>query len=244
MNNTTKQDFSTGKKNEIAMRAIAIDGPAAAGKTTTAKRVAAELGFVYCDTGALYRAIAVGLLDRGVTGDSPSAEIEALLPELSVSIETSENGEQQVFLNSENVTGRLRTEDVSSMASITSAIPAVRTHLEKIQKNLAETCDVVMEGRDIGTVILPHAGLKIFLTADPAERAIRRQKDLAKKGSVVPFFDVLRDMQERDLRDSTRASAPLKPAPDAVKVDNSNMTIEETVGLIVSLAEDKAFPID
>ena len=244
MNNTTKQDFSTGKKNEIAMRAIAIDGPAAAGKTTTAKRVAAELGFVYCDTGALYRAIAVGLLDRGVTGDSPSAEIEALLPELSVSIETSENGEQQVFLNSENVTGRLRTEDVSSMASITSAIPAVRTHLEKIQKNLAETCDVVMEGRDIGTVILPHAGLKIFLTADPAERAIRRQKDLAKKGSVVPFFDVLRDMQERDLRDSTRASAPLKPAPDAVKVDNSNMTIEETVGLIVSLAEDKAFLID
>ena len=244
MNSTTKQDSSTGKKNEIAMRAIAIDGPAAAGKTTTAKRVAAELGFVYCDTGALYRAIAVGLLDRGVTGDSPSEEIEALLPELSVSIETSENGEQQVFLNSENVTGRLRTEDVSSMASIASAIPAVRTHLEKIQKNLAETCDVVMEGRDIGTVILPHAGLKIFLTADPAERAIRRQKDLAKKGSVVPFFDVLKDMQERDLRDSTRASAPLKPAPDAVKVDNSNMTIEETVGLIVSLAEDKAFPID
>ena len=244
MNSTTKQDSSTGKKNEIAMRAIAIDGPAAAGKTTTAKRVAAELGFVYCDTGALYRAIAVGLLDRGVTGDSPSEEIEALLPELSVSIETSENGEQQVFLNSENVTGRLRTEDVSSMASIASAIPAVRTHLEKIQKNLAETCDVVMEGRDIGTVILPHAGLKIFLTADPAERAIRRQKDLAKKGSVVPFFDVLKDMQERDLRDSTRASAPLKPAPDAVKVDNSNMTIEETVGLIVSLAEDKAFLID
>ena len=244
MNNTTKQDSPTGKENEITMRAIAIDGPAAAGKTTTAKRVAAELGFVYCDTGALYRAIAVGLLDRGVTGDSPSAEIEALLPELSVSIETSENGEQQVFLNGENVTGRLRTEDVSSMASITSAIPAVRTHLEKIQKNLAETCDVVMEGRDIGTVILPHAGLKIFLTADPAERAIRRQKDLAKKGSVVPFFNVLKDMQERDLRDSTRASAPLKPAPDAVKVDNSNMTIEETVGLIVSLAEDKAFLID
>lgn len=244
MNNTTKQDSPTGKENEITMRAIAIDGPAAAGKTTTAKRVAAELGFVYCDTGALYRAIAVGLLDRGVTGDSPSAEIEALLPELSVSIETSENGEQQVFLNGENVTGRLRTEEVSSMASIASAIPAVRTHLEKIQKNLAETCDVVMEGRDIGTVILPHAGLKIFLTADPAERAIRRQKDLAKKGSVVPFFDVLRDMQERDLRDSTRASAPLKPAPDAVKVDNSNMTIEETVGLIVSLAEDKAFLID
>ena len=244
MNNTTKQDSPTGKENEITMRAIAIDGPAAAGKTTTAKRVAAELGFVYCDTGALYRAIAVGLLDRGVTGDSPSAEIEALLPELSVSIETSENGEQQVFLNGENVTGRLRTEEVSSMASIASAIPAVRTHLEKIQKNLAETCDVVMEGRDIGTVILPHAGLKIFLTADPAERAIRRQKDLAKKGSVVPFFNVLKDMQERDLRDSTRASAPLKPAPDAVKVDNSNMTIEETVGLIVSLAEDKAFLID
>ena len=226
------------------MRAIAIDGPAGAGKTSTAKKVAAELGFVYCDTGALYRAIAVGLFDRGLTGESPAEEIEAMLPELSVSVETNGAGEQQVFLNGENVTGRLRTEEVSSLASVASAIPAVRSRLNGIQKEIAASHNVVMEGRDIGTVILPHAGLKIFLTADPAERAIRRQKDLAKKGSVVPFFNVLKDMQERDLRDSTRASAPLKPAPDAVKVDNSNMTIEETVGLIVSLAEDKAFLID
>lgn len=226
------------------MRAIAIDGPAGAGKTSTAKKVAAELGFVYCDTGALYRAIAVGLLDCGLTEESPAEKIEAMLPKLSVSVETNGAGEQQVFLNGENVTGRLRTEEVSSLASVASAIPAVRSRLNGIQKEIAASHDVVMEGRDIGTVILPHAGLKIFLTADPAERAIRRQKDLARKGSSASFFDVLKDMQERDLRDSTRASAPLKPAPDAVKVDNSNMTIEETVGLIVSLAEDKAFPID
>lgn len=240
----TKQDSLIRKKEKNVMRAIAIDGPAAAGKTTTAKRVAAELGFVYCDTGALYRAIAVGLLDRGKTGDSPAEEIESLLPELSVSIETSGEGEQQVYLNRKNVTGRLRTEEVSSMASITSAIPAVRAHLVKTQKDIAHACDVVMEGRDIGTVILPHADLKIFLTADSAQRAIRRQKDLAQKGSRVCLSDVLRDMQVRDLRDSTRTSAPLKPAPDAVEVDNTDMTIEETVHMIVSMAEDKTFSID
>ena len=240
----TKQDSLIGKKEENVMRAIAIDGPAAAGKTTTAKRVAAELGFVYCDTGALYRAIAVGLLDRGKTGDSPAEEIESLLPELSVSIETSGEGEQQVYLNGENVTGRLRTEEVSSMASITSAIPAVRAHLVKTQKDIAHACNVVMEGRDIGTVILPHADLKIFLTADSAQRSIRRQKDLAQKGSRVCLSDVLRGMQARDLRDSTRTSAPLKPAPDAVEVDNTDMTIEETVHMIVSMAENKTFSID
>lgn len=219
------------------MRAIAIDGPAAAGKTTTAKQIAAELGYTYCDTGALYRALAVGFLDKELDKDSSVAEFESILPHLSVSLETGKEGEQHVFLNGKDVTGRLRTESVSTMASITSAIPAVRAHLKQHQKSLAQSCSVVMEGRDIGTVILPQADLKVFLTANPLERARRRYQDLTWKGSVVSYIDVLRDMEERDARDSSRAAAPLKPAPDAIVVNNTDLSVKETVQVIIDLFE-------
>lgn len=224
------------------MRAIAIDGPAAAGKTTTAKLVAAELGFTYCDTGALYRALAVGFLDRGMDKESSMAEFESMLPHLSVSLETGKGGEQQVLLNGEDVTSRLRTEPVSTLASVTSAIPAVRAHLKQLQKSLAQRSNVVMEGRDIGTVILPQADLKVFLTADSTERASRRYQDLTWKGSVVSYNDVLRDMEERDARDSSRAAAPLKPAPDAIMVNNTRFTVNETVQLIIDLFEGVTEP--
>lgn len=214
------------------MRAITIDGPAAAGKTTTAKQVAKKLEYVYCDTGALYRTLAVGFLERGLE-DAGIAEIETVLPKLKVTMEMSREGEQRMFLNGEDVTHRIRTEEVSNLSSVTSAIPSVRAHLKQIQRTLAREHDVVMEGRDIGTIILPQADMKFFLTADVNERAHRRQKYLAERGERVPFDSVLRDMQERDARDSSRAYAPLKPAPDAILVDNTNMNLEETIRLIL-----------
>lgn len=221
------------------MRAITIDGPAAAGKGTTAKRIADELGYTYCDTGALYRALAVGFLDKGLNKDSSVAEFESALPKLSVSLKTSRDGDLQVYTNDEDVTGRIRTEEVSSLASISSAIPAVRAHLKHIQRSIAKEQDVVMEGRDIGTVILPQADLKIFLTASLAERASRRQKQLAEKGINTIYHSVLKDMEERDTRDSSRATAPLQPAADAILVDNTEKTIEETVRLIIGLANER-----
>lgn len=221
------------------MRAIAIDGPAAAGKGTTAKRVASELGYTYCDTGALYRALAVGFLNRGLSDDSSVAEFEAVLPTLSVSLKTNEKGEMRVYLNDKDITEEIRSEEVSSLSSVTSAIPSVRAHLKQIQRSIAQERDVVMEGRDIGTVILPQADLKIFLTAEPVERAKRRYKDMIGKGGRVSFESVLKNMEKGDTRDSSRAVAPLKPAPDAIKVDNTKLTIEETVRQIVNLAKEK-----
>lgn len=221
---------------------IAIDGPAAAGKTTTAKRLAAQLGFVYCDTGALYRALAVGIIDAGRT-DPKAADfaefVKGELPYLDVSLEMSEKNGQVVMLNGVDLTPRLRTEEVSAMASAASAIPEVRLHLDGLQRDVARNHDVVMEGRDIGTVILPDADVKIFLSASISERATRRGLDLSKAGTPEEPIKIAKELMLRDRQDSNRSTSPLKQAEDAIFIDNTSMSIDETVGRIMQIAENR-----
>ena len=200
---------------------VAIDGPAGAGKSTIAKRVAKEKGYIYVDTGAMYRALAVYFLDKKINPENLDA-IAAACEGAEVKIQY-EQGEQQVYLNGENITSRLRNEEVGNMASKVSAVPEVRAHLLNLQKELARTQDVVMDGRDIGTCVLPEADVKIFLTASVETRALRRYKELEEKK---------KDIKERDERDCTRKIAPLRQAEDAVLIDSSDMTIEEVVKAI------------
>ncbi|MBQ3093606.1 MAG: (d)CMP kinase [Clostridia bacterium] len=217
--------------------AVAIDGPSGAGKSTIARVLAKELQFIYVDTGALYRAVGYSALKAGVDIRNNEA-VEAWLPSIDVSL-SYQNGEQCVFANGENVTGLIRTPEVSQAASIVSAIPAVRAFLLALQKNMAKTQSVIMDGRDIGTVVLPDAKVKIFLTASAEDRAKRRFDELVEKGMDVTFEDVLADMIERDKRDSERAAAPLKPADDAILVDTSGNTLEQSVALMRSIVEEK-----
>ena len=214
---------------------IAIDGPAGAGKSTIARRAAEELGFVYVDTGAMYRAIAVYLLQKGIPPEAKE-QVEAAVKEIQVSI-AYEEGEQQVLLNGENVTSWLRREEVGRMASSVSAIPAVRQALFELQRSLAEKEDVIMDGRDIGTAILPNAELKIYLTASVETRARRRCLELSQKGEEADLAEVEKDIRERDERDMNRETAPLRQAPDAIYLDTSHMTIEEVVGKIKTLCQ-------
>lgn len=217
---------------------IAIDGPAGAGKSTIAKRVAGELGFIYVDTGAMYRTIALGLLQRNVDcGDQ--AALEAALAEIEVAIRY-ENGEQQMLLNGENVTGMIRNEQVSRMASISSAKPQVRAKLLQMQRALAADADVLMDGRDIGTKILPEAELKIYLTASTGARAKRRYLELREKGEDCSLEEIENQIRERDDRDMHREEAPLRQAEDAVLVDSSDMTIEAVAERIVFLARERS----
>lgn len=209
---------------------IAIDGPAGAGKSTIAKRIAKEMNYIYVDTGAMYRAIAIFYMDKGIDS-SDEAKINEMCDEIDVSIEYK-NGEQQVILNGENVTGRLRTEEVGKMASKTSVYPKVREKLVDLQRKLALTTDVVMDGRDIGTTVLPNADLKVFLTATPEARADRRYKELVNKGVECDYSEILKDICDRDEQDMTRKISPLVKAEDAVNVDSSNMTIDEVVECI------------
>ena len=211
---------------------IAIDGPAGAGKSTIARKVAKELSFIYVDTGAMYRAMAYYLLKNHVTGENPK-EIEEKCQGAEISI-CYENGEQQVLLGEENVTSYLRTEEVGKMASVSSANGKVREKLLSLQRNLAAQNDVVMDGRDIGTTILPNADVKIYLTASVETRAKRRYDELASKGESCDFDEIARDIKERDERDMTREIAPLKKAEDAILVDSSDMTIDEVVSKICS----------
>lgn len=212
---------------------IAIDGPAGAGKSTIAKRVAKELGFIYVDTGAMYRAIAYYLLTNDVDVENAAALTKALE---SVNIEIRyENDVQQVYLNDENVTAFLRTEDVGNMASVSSAKPQVRAALLDLQRDLAETCNVVMDGRDIGTNVLPNANVKVFLTASSKERANRRYKELLEKGEAADLDQIEHDIIERDTRDMNREIAPLKQAEDAIYIDSSDMNIDEVVDAIKKL---------
>ena len=217
---------------------IAIDGPAGAGKSTIAKRVAKLLGSVYVDTGAMYRAIAIFLLNKGFTPESLDG-IEAYLPEAEVTI-AYEDGAQQVFLNGENVTGSLRREEVGNMASASSAKPAVRAKLLDLQRSLAEKTDVVMDGRDIGTVVLPDAFCKIFLTASVEKRAERRFIELTEKGEHPDLAKIAADIAERDERDANRAAAPLKQAEDALLVDSTDLSIEEVTERILRIFLAKA----
>ena len=215
------------------MIAVAIDGPAGAGKSTIAKLVAKEKGFIYVDTGAMYRGLAVHFLDSGVDAENTEKIIEAC-KDVDVTI-CYENGMQQVYLNGKNITDRLRDEAVGNMASRSSAIPEVRAKLLDLQRNLARTQNVIMDGRDIGTCVLPDADVKVYLTASVETRAKRRYDELIQKGVSCDLKEIEKDIEQRDHRDMTRETAPLKQAEDAVLVDSSHMTIDEVVDAIVKL---------
>ena len=219
------------------MFAVAIDGPAGAGKSTIARRAAAALGFIYVDTGAMYRTVALYMLRAGVTLEDSDAVAEQLL-RVTVDICYKEDG-QHVLLNGEDVSSAIRTPEVSLGASAVSAHPVVREFLFGLQLSLAEKNNVVMDGRDIGTVVLPHAQAKIFLTASPEERARRRFLELQAKGLPDTYEEVLADVKQRDLQDSTRAVAPLKPAEDAVILDTTGYTLEESVEKLISLVKER-----
>ena len=216
---------------------IAIDGPAGAGKSTIAKTLAKELGYVYVDTGAMYRAMAYFFLQKGINKDDEAAITEAV-DGADVTIRY-ENGVQQVLLNGENVTGCLRTEQVGNMASSTSVYPAVRTKLVALQQKLAKTTDVIMDGRDIGTCVLPDAQVKIYLTASVETRAKRRYMELMEKGEPADLEKIAADIKERDHRDMHREMSPLRQADDAVLVDSSELGIDEVVAAIRTIVEEK-----
>lgn len=206
---------------------IAIDGPAGAGKSTIAKLLAKDMGYIYVDTGAMYRAMAYYFLQNNISKDDAES-ISSACDKIDISI-VYENNEQQVILNGENITAYIRKEDVGNMASATSVYPVVRTKLVELQRQLAAKENVVMDGRDIGTVVLPDANVKIFLTASYAVRAKRRFDELSAKGIECDINEIERDIIERDQRDMTRETSPLKQADDAVLLDSSNLSIEEVV---------------
>ena len=211
---------------------VAIDGPAGAGKSTIAKLVAKEKGYIYVDTGAMYRGLAIHFLKKGIRPEDKDAVADACRDaEVAIGYE---DGVQQLYLNGENITPLLRTEEVGNMASKTSAIPEVRKKLLELQRSLAGEKDVIMDGRDIGTNILPDADVKIYLTASVATRAKRRYDELKAKGISCDLESISRDIEERDNRDMTREIAPLKQAEDAIRIDSSDMTIPEVVKKICS----------
>ena len=216
---------------------VAIDGPAGAGKSTIAKIVAKEKGFIYVDTGAMFRALAIYFIRQGIKADE-NEKISASLSGADVTIEYV-NGEQQVILNGENVTPILRTEEVGNMASASSVNGDVRNKMKELQQKLAETSNVVMDGRDIGTVILPNAQVKVYLTASVDVRAERRYKELMEKGQEADIEKIKKDIEERDYRDMNRDIAPLRQAEDAILVDSSYLTIEESARTILNLIDKK-----
>ena len=216
---------------------IAIDGPAGAGKSTIARRVAKELSFIYVDTGAMYRAMALYLLRKEVNKDD-TEQIGNICQDAEISIEY-QNGEQIVLLNDENVNSYLRTEEVGNMASVSSAVPRVREKLLSLQRKLARDMSVVMDGRDIGTTILPDADVKIYLTASSLTRAKRRYLELQEKGTVCNLDEIQNDIEERDQRDMNREISPLRQAEDAVLVDSSDLTIQQVVDRILQIFRSK-----
>ena len=206
---------------------VAVDGPSGAGKSTLSKAVAGELGILYVDTGAIYRTIGYYVFEKGIDPkDAPA--VNAILPELDIQMRYGDDGLQRMYLNGQDVTTQIRLPQISMYASAVSAIPEVREFLLEMQRELARRSSVIMDGRDIGTVVLPDADVKIFLTAEAEVRAQRRAKELAERGTPTPFEEVLRDIQQRDCNDSHRAAAPLRQAEDAVLVDTSNLTFAES----------------
>lgn len=216
---------------------IAIDGPAGAGKSTIARLVAKRLGFVYVDTGAMYRAMALFFIRQGIPPEDEAAVSQAS-GEADITIRY-EDGAQQVILNGENVSGLIRTEQVGNMASATSVYPAVRAHLLDLQRELAAGTNVIMDGRDIGTCVLPDAQTKIYLTASSQVRALRRYKELIEKGEMCNLEEIEQDIIERDYRDMHREIAPLKQAEDALYLDSSQMTIRQVVDAIIGAARER-----
>lgn len=215
---------------------VAIDGPAGAGKSTIAKAAAKELGFIYVDTGALYRAIAYNAVKTGAIDDEQ--KIINMLDSTKVELKYV-NGVQVVYLNGENVSAFIRTPEISMGASKVSAIPQVRAFLLNLQREIASTNNVIMDGRDIATVVLPNANVKIFLFASPECRAERRYKELIEKGESVSFDDVLKDVNQRDYQDSHREIAPLKPSDDSIMADTSELSLQESIDLIVNTIKEK-----
>ncbi len=216
---------------------VAIDGPAGAGKSTISKAAAKELGFIYIDTGALYRTVGLNAMRKKADLESAESIEKTLTNDLSVELRFID-GEQRMFLNGEDVSLSIRTPEASMAASKVSAVPAVRKYLFDLQKKLAKENDCIMDGRDIGTVVLPDAKVKIFLTASPESRAKRRFEELLEKGMDVKFEDVLADMKQRDYNDSHRAIAPLKPAEDAILLDTSGFELEKSVALIIKTIKE------
>lgn len=212
------------------MRAIAIDGPAGAGKSTIAKYTAAKLGFIYVDTGALYRSVALAILKQGSSPENEQ-EVKAALDKIKIELKFVD-GEQRVFLNGEDVSSEIRSMEVSMAASAVSAYSCVREFLFALQQDIAKENDVIMDGRDIGTVVLPNADLKIFLTATAEDRAKRRYDQFLQDGIVVDFDKLLEEIKQRDYNDSHRKIAPLRQAEDAVVVDTTGNTLEESIALL------------
>ena len=219
------------------MMNVAIDGPAGAGKSTLARRLAAELGYIYVDTGAMYRAIGLYALRAG-KDPKDNAAVDALLPEIELRL-ASIAGEQHIYLKDEDVSTAIRTEAAGMAASAVGANPAVRAFLLELQRSMAKKQDVLMDGRDIGTVVLPDATVKIFLTADAEVRAKRRYDELQQKGDKTPYAQILAETKQRDKQDSERAAAPLRQAADAVVLDTSDYTLEQSVEAILSLVRRK-----
>lgn len=219
-------------------RSIAIDGPSGAGKSTLARMAAAKFGLVYVDTGAIYRCVGLYTYKKGVDSKDPEA-VEALLGEIGIEITYDENGVQRMILNGEDVSEEIRMPPISIYASDVSAIPAVRAFLLDMQRSMAVRYDVIMDGRDIGTVVLPNAGLKVFLTASARARAQRRLAELKEKGVKTTFKEVLQDINYRDKNDSTRAEAPLKQAEDAILLDTSELGLEESFDALADIITDR-----
>jgi cytidylate kinase len=218
---------------------IAIDGPSGAGKSTLARKIAKHFGYIYVDTGALYRAVGLFAVRNNVNLKDAN-NVNKLLPNIKLELSYI-NGEQCVILNSEDVSKDIRQPAISMAASDVSAIPEVRSFLFDLQKDMAEKNNVVMDGRDIGTVVLPNACVKIFLTATPAERATRRFEELMQKGIAASFDDVLSDIKLRDFNDSNREIAPLKPASDSITVDTTGFEMEKSLEVLINVIKDKLY---
>lgn len=216
---------------------IAIDGPAGAGKSTIAKAAAKELRFIYVDTGALYRTVGLAA-SRKCIEPTPSQKVDELLKSIKVELVFNENNEQRVLLDGEDVSSLIRTPEASMMASAISAIPSVRAYLLDLQRNIAENNNIIMDGRDIGTVVLPNANIKIFLTADPEDRAKRRYDELIEKGMDVKYDDILQDVITRDYNDSHRDIAPLKPAEDSIIINTTGNTLKQSVELLIKTMKE------
>ena len=217
---------------------IAIDGPSGAGKSTMAKALAQRMGFLYVDTGAIYRTVGLYVARQGRDCGDPAAVLPCL-DEIHISLTYGEDGLQHMLLNGEDVTAAIRENEVSRYASQVSAIPEVRTFLLEMQRDLARRHHVIMDGRDIGTVVLPQAEVKIFLTASVEQRALRRHRELLQKGEEIPLETIREELIQRDQRDSSRAAAPLKKAEDAVELDTSALTLEESVEALLTIVKER-----
>ena len=227
----------TAIEGDIKMISVAIDGPAGAGKSTLARRLAADFGYIYVDTGAMFRTIGLYALRAGKDPKDNEA-VDALLPNITLEFAFIE-GEQHIYLNGEDVSTAIRTEEVGMAASAVGANPAVRAFLLEMQRDMAKTQNILMDGRDIGTVVLPNATVKIFLTASPEARATRRWKEYQQKGIDTPYEDVLADVKQRDYQDTHRAAAPLKQADDAVLLDTSELNFEQSFEAMKKIITEK-----